>query len=145
MAMQSLARSGRSAAASERPGAALVLDDEEARAHGGEGGHQLLSALQQVSNAKIHLMGYSFAASSSHPSSTAPMAKALARPINSLALVQGAMSLWSYADQVSDPESAGLFSQRARAGSSADQYHPKSRHDTAVASCIRPRSGWCEG
>jgi hypothetical protein len=101
----------------------------------GEGGmHQLLSALQQVSNAKIHLMGHSFGCVIVSSILNGPDGKGvLARPINSVALVQGAMSLWSYADQVFDSSQPGYFRNVLTRGVvSGPIITTKSRHDTAV-------------
>ena len=101
----------------------------------GEGGmHQLVSALQQVSNAKIHLMGHSFGCVIVSSILNGPDGKgALARPINSVALVQGALSLWSYADQVFDSSQPGYFrSVLTRGVVSGPIITTKSRHDTAV-------------
>ena len=101
----------------------------------GEGGmHQLISALQQVSNAKIHLMGHSFGCVVVSSILNGPNGKgALARPINSVALVQGALSLWSYADKVFDSSQPGYFrSVLSRGVVSGPIITTKSKHDTAV-------------
>jgi hypothetical protein len=101
----------------------------------GEGGmHQLVNALQQVSNAKIHLMGHSFGCVVVSSILNGPDGEgALARPINSVALVQGALSLWSYADQVFDSSQPGYFRNVLTRGVvSGPIITTKSRHDTAV-------------
>ena len=101
----------------------------------GEGGmHQLVSALQQASNAKIHLMGHSFGCVVVSSILNGPEGKgALPRPINSVALVQGAMSLWSYADKVLGSSQPGYFrSVLTRGVVSGPIITTKSRHDTAV-------------
>jgi hypothetical protein len=101
----------------------------------GEGGmHQFIQALQQISNAKIHLMGHSFGCivvssilNGPHGTGT------FARPINSVALVQGALSLWSYADQVRGSSSPGYFRDvLTRRVVSGPIITTQSRHDTAV-------------
>jgi hypothetical protein len=101
----------------------------------GEGGmHQFVSALQQVSNAKIHLIGHSFGCVVVSSILNGPQGTgALARPINSVALVQGAMSLWSYADQVLGSSQPGYFrSVLTRGVVGGPIITTKSRHDTAV-------------
>ncbi len=101
----------------------------------GEGGmHQLVSSLQQESKAKIHLMGHSFGCVVVSSILNGPDGKgALPRPINSVALVQGALSLWSYADQVFGSSQPGYFrSVLTRGVVSGPIITTKSRHDTAV-------------
>jgi hypothetical protein len=96
--------------------------------------HQFVSALQQVSNAKIHLMGHSFGCIVVSSILNGPQGTgSLARPINSVALVQGALSLWSYADQVLGSSQPGYFrSVLTRGVVSGPIITTKSRHDTAV-------------
>ena len=96
--------------------------------------HQFVSTLQQVSNAKIHLMGHSFGCIVVSSILNGPQGTgSLARPINSVALVQGAMSLWSYADQVLGSSQPGYFrSVLTRGVVSGPIITTKSRHDTAV-------------
>ena len=101
----------------------------------GEGGmHQLVSSLQQTSKAKIHLMGHSFGCVVVSSILNGPDGRgALPRPINSVALVQGALSLWSYADQVFGSSQPGYFrSVLTRGIVSGPIITTKSRHDTAV-------------
>lgn len=101
----------------------------------GEGGmHQFVGALQQGSNAKIHLMGHSFGCVVVSSILNGPDGRgALPRPINSVALVQGALSLWSYADQVLGSSQPGYFrSVLTRRVVSGPIITTKSRHDTAV-------------
>jgi hypothetical protein len=69
----------------------------------GEGGmHDLLKRVQTVSaNSRVHLMGHSFgcivvSSMLGGPGCTAP----LVRPVDSFVLVQGAMSLWSFASDI---------------------------------------------
>jgi hypothetical protein len=101
----------------------------------GEGGmHQLVSSLQRASKAKIHLMGHSFGCVVVSSILNGPDGKgALPRPINSVSLVQGALSLWSYADQVFGSSQPGYFrGVLTRGVVSGPIITTKSRHDTAV-------------
>lgn len=70
----------------------------------GEGGlHQFLNDLQTAtaSKTRIHLMGHSFGTIVVSGMLGGPNSEGkLARPIASLALVQGAVSLWSYAENI---------------------------------------------
>jgi hypothetical protein len=70
----------------------------------GEGGlHDFLSRLQAATNAatRIHLMGHSFGTIVVSSMLGGPEGKGrLARPVDSLALIQGAVSLWSYAPRI---------------------------------------------
>lgn len=64
----------------------------------GEGGmHNFVSALQSAFNGPIHLMGHSFGCVVVSSICNGP---SLRRPIDSLALVQGAVSLWCYSPRV---------------------------------------------
>ena len=80
---------------------------DRARIFGETGGHGLLSQLQTAApKARFHLMGHSFgsivvSATVAGP----PGGQALPRPVDSLYLVQGALSLWSYASDI--PYAAG--------------------------------------
>jgi hypothetical protein len=79
----------------------------------GEGGiHALLQQLQAASpNARVHLMGHSFGCivASSALGGTG-CADPLARPVDSCVLVQGAMSLWSFASNIPPaPTVTGYF------------------------------------
>jgi hypothetical protein len=74
--------------------------------------HNLLKRLQTESaNARVHLMGHSFgcivmSSVLGGPGCAAP----LVRPVDSCVLVQGAMSLWSFASEISlAPGTAGYF------------------------------------
>jgi hypothetical protein len=70
----------------------------------GEGGmHDFLVALQNATpqTTRIHLMGHSFGAIVISGMLAGPNAQgALARPVDSVALVQGAVSLWCYAAKI---------------------------------------------
>jgi len=82
---------------------------------GEQGGHTLLRALQTAAQpgVRFHLMGHSFgcivvSASIAGPKGAAP----LPRPIDSLFLVQGALSLWSYCNDIPyEPGTAGYFTR----------------------------------
>ncbi|MFM0521834.1 CHAT domain-containing protein [Caballeronia jiangsuensis] len=77
---------------------------DRARTFGETGAHSLLIALQVAApEARIHLMGHSFgsivvSAMVAGPGSDAP--SALRRPVDTLFLVQGALSLWAYASAI---------------------------------------------
>jgi hypothetical protein len=80
---------------------------KRARTVGENGMHRFIASLMNATTAKIHLMGHSFgcivtSAILGGPNGRTP----LPRPVNSVALVQGAFSLWSYADKGNVPDSA---------------------------------------
>src|SRR5215469_9718047 len=85
--------------------------------HVGETGvHALLIELQKsASTARFHLMGHSFgcivvSAAISGPLDQDTITSRLPRPVHSLFLVQGAMSLWSFAESVPfAPNAPGYF------------------------------------
>jgi hypothetical protein len=85
--------------------------------HVGETGvHTLLTGLQQAApRARFHLMGHSFgcivvSAAISGPLTQGTISSRLPRPVNSLFLVQGALSLWSFAERLPFPPNApGYF------------------------------------
>src|SRR5262249_31051157 len=65
----------------------------------------------------------------------------LSRKINSVALVQGALSLWSYADKVFGSSTPGYFkSVLTRGVVSGPIFTTKSKHDTAVG-VLYPAAG----
>jgi pimeloyl-ACP methyl ester carboxylesterase len=80
-----------------------------ARSVGGGGVHALLAALQQnAPQARFHLMGHSFgcivvSAAISGPLDRGAITSRLPRPVDSLFLVQGALSLWSFAESIPFP------------------------------------------
>jgi hypothetical protein len=83
------------------------------RRFGERGAHALLKALQTAGpNVRLHLMGHSFgcivmSAAVAGP----PGGSSLLRPVQSLVLVQGAMSLWAYCSSIpSRPTRPGYFS-----------------------------------
>jgi hypothetical protein len=78
--------------------------------HVGETGvHALLIELQKSApEARFHLMGHSFgcivvSAAVSGPLGTSTITTRLPRPVHSLFLVQGALSLWSFAERIPFP------------------------------------------
>jgi hypothetical protein len=101
----------------------------------GEGGmHQFVAAMQDVCDAQVHLMGHSFGCIVMSSIVHGPNGKsALKRPINSVALVQGAFSLWSFGDHVHDSRQPGYFhrilKEKRVTGSIVTT---QSVHDTAV-------------
>jgi pimeloyl-ACP methyl ester carboxylesterase len=83
-----------------------------ARIFGESGAAQLLSALQAAAPvARFHLMGHSFGCIVASAAIAGPVASARGRrPVNTLALVQGAMSLWSFCSSIpARPERPGYF------------------------------------
>ena len=75
---------------------------DRARAFGESGGHALLARLQTAApRARFHLMGHSFGCIVASATVAGPAgAPDLPRPVDSLFLVQGALSLWSYASDI---------------------------------------------
>jgi len=75
---------------------------DRARKFGEKGGHELLRTIQTVApNVRVHLMGHSFgcivvSAVTAGPGGTS----ALPRAVDTLFLVQGALSLWSYCSKI---------------------------------------------
>lgn len=71
---------------------------ERARQFGESGAHALLRGLQETQeNIRLHLMGHSFGCIVMSAAVAGPTGGAsLPRPVQSLVLVQGALSLWSY-------------------------------------------------
>jgi hypothetical protein len=87
-----------------------------ARLVGETGVHSLLADLQQSApQARFHLMGHSFgcivvSAAISGPLGQRAISSRLPRPVDSLFLVQGALSLWSFAERIPYPPNApGYF------------------------------------
>lgn len=86
------------------------LMKHRARTVGEQGMHQFVKSLQQTCDARIHLMGHSFgtivvSSILGGPGGRTP----LPRPVQSAALVQGAVSLWSFASRVPDSADPGYF------------------------------------
>ena len=111
----------------------------KARAQGfGEGGgHDLLKALMQAAgtDVRFHLMGHSFGCivASAMTAGPAKMGTS-ARPVDTLILIQGALSLWSYAPEIpSAPGHPGYFHPILRGGRVRGAIvTTQSEHDAAV-------------
>jgi hypothetical protein len=76
---------------------------DRARQFGESGGFKLLEKLQQAtdSHVRFHLMGHSFGCIVASAILAGPEGHGtLLRPVNSLSLVQGALSLWSYCSEI---------------------------------------------
>jgi hypothetical protein len=72
--------------------------------------HQFVAQLQKASDARIHLMGHSFgcivvSSILGGPNGNSP----LPRPVDSAALVQGALSLWSFGERIPFNGMPGYF------------------------------------
>ena len=101
----------------------------------GEGGmHQFIAAVQKVSETKIHLIGHSFGCIVASSILNGPKGVGvLPRPINSVAMLQGALSLWAYADAVPGSQHPGYFrSVLTRKVVSGPIITTQSRNDSAV-------------
>ena len=102
----------------------------------GEGGmYQFMAQLQQSApTARVHLMGHSFgcivvSSICGGPDGTT----ALPRPVDSLALVQGALSHWAYADAIPSTGGRGYYNaMMQRPGVKGPIITTRSVHDTAV-------------
>lgn len=87
---------------------------DRARQFGETGGFRLLTALQQAAatrDVRFHLMGHSFGCVVMSATLAGPGGRGvLVRPVDSVALVQGALSLWSYCEKIPmAPGTAGSF------------------------------------
>jgi hypothetical protein len=104
---------------------------------GENGGFELLKALQQTAddNVRFHLMGHSFGCIVMSASLAGPNGLGtLVRPVNSLILVQGALSLWSYCSKIPKVKNrAGYFHSIIAEGKVAGPIiTTQSEHDTAI-------------
>ena len=114
----------------------------------GEGGmHTFLNQLQAANQgARIHLMGHSFgcivvSAMLGGPNGNAP----LERPVDSVALIQGALSLWSYAAKIPFAKISGYFSGILRDKKiKGPLITTRSIHDNAVG-VLYPLASWFYG
>lgn len=88
---------------------------DRARKFGESGGFNLLKALQEKAapTVRFHLIGHSFGCIVVSSILSGPKGKGtLVRPVNSLALLQGAVSLWSYCSKISyERNRPGYFNQ----------------------------------
>ncbi|MEO7317856.1 MAG: hypothetical protein ABIZ56_02585 [Chthoniobacteraceae bacterium] len=86
---------------------------DRAKSFGETGGFRLLTQIQQTGGEKVrvHLMGHSFGCIVVASALAGPGgAGQLVRPVNTLALMQGALSLWSFCSDIpSKPGRAGFF------------------------------------
>jgi len=74
---------------------------DRARIFGEAGGNRLLRRLQDVApRARFHLMGHSFGCIVVSATVAGVNSRPLPRPVDSLFLVQGALSLWAYAKDI---------------------------------------------
>jgi len=114
------------------------LMKHRARTVGEQGMHQFVSALQQACDARVHLMGHSFgcivmSSVLGGPGGTG----ALARPVDSAVLVQGALSLWSYAEKIPGADKPGYFRHLlAKHAVSGPLVTTQSTHDAAVGAAF---------
>jgi hypothetical protein len=111
---------------------------DRARQFGESGGFKLLTTLQQAgaSNVRFHLMGHSFGSIVVTAMLAGPDRKGkLVRPVNSVALVQGALSLWSYCSDI--PVRRGMsgyfHSVIAEKKVAGPIVTTQSKHDTALS------------
>lgn len=110
---------------------------DRAAKFGAGGAFEFLRKLQTEagSNVRFHLMGHSFGCVVMSALLAGPPTNgALVRPIDSVALLQGALSLWAYTDDIPhDPGQPGyfhrIFSENRLAG---PLITTQSEHDTAV-------------
>jgi hypothetical protein len=106
---------------------------------GESGGNQLLVSLLQAAgtrDVRFHLMGHSFGCIVVSATVAGPNDEArLPRPINSLVLVQGAMSHWSYCSSIPEvPDRHGYFRRIVdQARVAGPILTTRSRYDTAVS------------
>ena len=100
----------------------------------GEGGmHSFVAAIQQSTGARIHLMGHSFGCIVVSSIVHGPAGRSLLqKPIDSVALVQGALSLWSFGETVPDSSGPGYFRQVLSSRVAGPIVTTQSRHDSAV-------------
>ncbi len=88
------------------------LMKHRARTVGEQGMHQFVAALQQNCNAQIHLMGHSFGCVVISSILGGPGGNTkLPRPVQSVCLIQGAVSLWSWGDKVYKTNTPGYFNK----------------------------------
>jgi hypothetical protein len=87
-----------------------------ARDFGSTGAHDLLRALQGLNldgrRLRLHLIGHSFGCIVTSAAVTGPPGAQPVRPVDSLVLVQGAISLWSYCSSIPHrPDRRGYFAR----------------------------------
>ncbi len=86
---------------------------DRARRFGETGAHRLLRELMLATTGRVvkfHLMGHSFGCIVASAAVAGPKGSALPAPVDSLALIQGALSLWSFCSEIPTvPGTAGFF------------------------------------
>ncbi|MGO1068807.1 hypothetical protein [Lysobacter sp. CA199] len=111
---------------------------KRAKKVGESGGHALLRLLMDATRergVRFHLMGHSFGCIVASASVCGPDGAKLPRPVRSLVLVQGALSLWSCAGNLPDSGKAGYFRRLANGDAvSGPIVTTRSKHDSAVGS-----------
>ncbi len=109
---------------------------KRARTVGENGMHRFVATLMKTTNAKIHLMGHSFGCIVTSGILGGSNGRTpLPRPVHSVALVQGAFSLWAYGEAGKVPNTAnpGYFHNVIPSkGVSGPFLTTQSQHDTAV-------------
>ncbi len=104
---------------------------------GETGGAQLLARLQQLTaqrKVRFHVMGHSFGCVVMSALAAGKAGSQRVRPLDSMLLVQGAFSLWSYCKSIpSAPKEAGYFQRLLAEGAVAGPIVvTQSEHDSAV-------------
>jgi len=118
---------------------------ERAKRVGENGGFALLSALMDATkdrDVRFHLMGHSFGCIVASASACGPANGKLPRPVQSMVLVQGALSLWSCCDDL--PGSArkpGYFRRLAGDVVAGPIVTTRSEHDMAVGTLYPMAAG----
>ena len=108
---------------------------DRARIFGETGGNALLRKLQDAApRARFHLMGHSFGCIVASATVAGANSQPLQRPVDSLFLVQGALSLWAYAKDIPYARGTpgyfyGILSRRLVRGAIVTT---QSKYDTAV-------------
>lgn len=116
---------------------------ERAKRVGEAGGFQLLSSLMQADDdVRFHLMGHSFGCVAASASACGPANAKLPRPLQSIVLVQGALSLWSCSAKLPESNKPGYFRRLAAGGVVAGPIvTTRSEHDMAVGSLYPMAAG----
>lgn len=102
---------------------------------GGFGVHDLVGKLQQaVPGLRVHVMGHSFGCIVASSLCAGAEGKTpLPRPVQSLVLVQGAFSFWSYAEDIPSTKKPGFFAGMLQRGAvKGPIVTTQSEHDLAV-------------
>ena len=113
----------------------------------GEGGmYRFVAQVQQTApTARVHLMGHSFgcivvSSICGGPNGTTP----LPRPVDSLALVQGALSHWAYADAIPSTGGRGYYNAMMHRRGVRQPSSPHVPFTIPPSACfIPPLSVWC--